>query len=460
MSFEFIKKIGQGTYGQVFIGKYLKPSKDEFKNKEFAIKRILKRNELFNEVLKEISVLVSFQHPNLLNAIDLVVDEKYLYIVTPLARMNLREFLKTTKLNFQQVEIIINNIRSGLAHLHLNDLLHLDLKPENILLMPPELSHKKESKESNSRWVIGDFGLTNFRKALIHREESYLITTPYRPPEFFCSSTFRNTPNNIFSNKADLWSFGIIGFEILTSYLLQENVNFWLHSGFFDQWVEGAKLSAVKNQTVYNLLKMAQAPLLLKHKLNLKKSCETLPKIIILDSDRNLDSNFILKQVFPNINIKPLNQIPVLKLRESIKIYIQSAYKQLHYNPRKRTNLTKPKLLKVFTPTSKLKLLKIEEKLWIFISQVFPIPRNILEEQYMSIIKMKRKLQKDNASEFQEILLITFLLLLIWGDPIDEILDQRYLEYLELNMSLSSFMKQMWKMVELQKKKSILKAIL
>ncbi len=86
-------------------------------------------------------------------------------------------------------------IVQGYKALHGNKILHRDLKPENIIM---------KDKESIK---IADFGF-----AISHQEadeEKLLVGSPlYMPLE--------TLQKNIYSEKNDIWSMGIVLFEMLT----------------------------------------------------------------------------------------------------------------------------------------------------------------------------------------------------------------------------------------------------
>lgn len=97
-------------------------------------------------------------------------------------------------------QIILIGIASGMMFLHNNNIAHCDLKPDNILL------------DDNYHPLIADFGLSkNYNSG--HTENSMICGTAiYIPPE-----ELSNNPSNQHSKeKADVYSFGILMYKLLT----------------------------------------------------------------------------------------------------------------------------------------------------------------------------------------------------------------------------------------------------
>ena len=98
--------------------------------------------------------------------------------------------------NHTNIAIIIVGIVLGMRHVHRLSVLHRDLKPSNILLDKQYHPH------------IGDFGLSriyNDASSLTHE-----VGTPaYMAPELF--------EEGAYSNKIDVFSFGLILYELLTT---------------------------------------------------------------------------------------------------------------------------------------------------------------------------------------------------------------------------------------------------
>lgn len=108
---------------------------------------------------------------------------------------------------------MFRQICSGLRHLHKNDIVHRDLKPENILL------------DSCGNVKISDFGQATTTPLILQQQPSaylassnddlrtsqtgYVGTSLYVAPELL-----KYAAKSIYSGKVDIYSFGIIFFEM------------------------------------------------------------------------------------------------------------------------------------------------------------------------------------------------------------------------------------------------------
>ncbi len=117
---------------------------------------------------------------------------------------NLKQLLANRKLGISEKIFIVNSLLSGIAFLHSNQIIHRDLKPSNILI--------SEDHEGHYIPKIADFGLSK----IIDDDAGLLIsnsfqggTLEYSPPEQLFGKHL--------SYNADLWSYGVICYEVLTS---------------------------------------------------------------------------------------------------------------------------------------------------------------------------------------------------------------------------------------------------
>jgi serine/threonine protein kinase len=133
---------------------------------------------------------------NIMPIAETGVTETHYVILMPLAECSLRGHLNANggKLKANEAIEVIKQIATGLESLE-STVVHRDLKPENILLF-----------EGN--WCIADFGIARYAEATTAGDtKKFAMTSPYASPEQW--------KNERATFKSDIYSLGIIGFEIL-----------------------------------------------------------------------------------------------------------------------------------------------------------------------------------------------------------------------------------------------------
>ena len=187
--------LGKGGFGEVLKAKH-KMSDNHFALKVLEKEKIIKSN-LVDQVNKEIDILYRCNHPHIIRLINHFEDEENVYLVLEFAENgNLFNKLKNKK-RFQESEVAQfgREVLAALIYLHTNfevPIVHRDIKPENILL------------DSNDRVKLCDFGWASFIEA---ERKTYCGTPEYLPPEILLNKTQ--------SEKVDMWSYGVLLFELL-----------------------------------------------------------------------------------------------------------------------------------------------------------------------------------------------------------------------------------------------------
>lgn len=180
-----LKLIGKGSFSQVYKG---------FHNDTFqavAIKKITKHVD-DKYVLSEIELMQSLHHPYILKLHEVIRDAHDIFMILEYCNGgNLKNYIKSKQTEYNS--LYIYQIICGLKYLFEKNIIHRDMKPENILI-------------DRNTIKICDFG---FAKEI---KENDLLNT-------FCGSPLYMAPEilsfHTYSDKADVWSLGVIIYEII-----------------------------------------------------------------------------------------------------------------------------------------------------------------------------------------------------------------------------------------------------
>ncbi|XP_062220518.1 uncharacterized protein LOC133919950 [Phragmites australis] len=204
---EEIRELGSGTYGAVYHGKW--------RGCDVAIKRIKascftgrpsERERLIADFWKEALILSSLHHPNVVSFYGVVRDgpDGSLATVTEfMVNGSLKQFLrkKDRTIDRRKRVILAMDAAFGMEYLHGKNIVHFDLKCENLLV------NMRDPQRPICK--IGDLGLSKVKQ---HTLVSGGIrgTLPWMAPELLSGKS------NMVSEKIDVYSFGIVMWELLT----------------------------------------------------------------------------------------------------------------------------------------------------------------------------------------------------------------------------------------------------
>ena len=146
--YEIIKKLGSGTFGQVY--------KVQNKNNKSirAMKKIAKywlNNLNDNEVMKEIEILKNLNHPYIIKLYEYYVTNDYIFLINELCEEgDLQGKIRKIK-KFPEfiVKVIMLQIFKALMYLNEKRIIHGDLKLENILVECYENNNENENRKND-----------------------------------------------------------------------------------------------------------------------------------------------------------------------------------------------------------------------------------------------------------------------------------------------------------------------
>ncbi|TVU20747.1 hypothetical protein EJB05_30342, partial [Eragrostis curvula] len=203
----FSQRLGGGGFGSVYRGVVNNEST------EVAVKKLEGLRQGDKQFRTEVNTLGLIQHVNLVRLIGFCSsgdDKMLVYEYMPNGSLDAFLFGKTSSVpNWRDRYAIMLGIARGLAYLHegcRECIIHCDIKPENILL-DKDLTPK-----------IADFGMAK----LVGRDFSWVLTTMRGTIGYLAPEWISGTPISV---KADVYSFGMVLFELISGRRNTENYN-------------------------------------------------------------------------------------------------------------------------------------------------------------------------------------------------------------------------------------------
>ncbi|KAG6770101.1 hypothetical protein POTOM_025769 [Populus tomentosa] len=223
------RTIGEGTFAKV------KLAVDTTNGNQVAIKimdkNMVMQSDLKNQVQREIRTMKLLHHPNIVRIHEVIGTKTKIFMVmeyisggqladklvriiqvaasaiprvsvsldisNPVRTLFTQSYAK--KLNESEARTIFHQLIDAVDYCHTRGVYHRDLKPENLLL------------DSKGNLKVSDFGLSAFHKP------ASMLTTACGSPCYVAPELIAN--KGYHGEAADVWSCGIILFELLSGYL-------------------------------------------------------------------------------------------------------------------------------------------------------------------------------------------------------------------------------------------------
>nr|XP_041569162.1 serine/threonine-protein kinase PAK 3-like [Taeniopygia guttata] len=193
-----LENIGSGTFGDVCRALNTATG-GEVAIKKINLQGLIRKEADFNELM----VMKMNKHPNIVNYLkSCLVDEQLWLVMEYMDGGTLSDVISKTYLCEDEMAAISRECLQGLNFLHSNHMIHRDVKSSNILL------------RTDGSVKLADSGLSAQLTPEQSRRSSVASTSGWMAPEVVTGQAY--------GPKADVWSFGIVGIE-----MVEQEVPYW-----------------------------------------------------------------------------------------------------------------------------------------------------------------------------------------------------------------------------------------
>jgi len=221
---------------------------------KILIKSKVKSLSGLRRIQREIKVLRTVRHPNIVKLVNILHSPKHIYLMMELAGgKDLFEFFDENPKGVGCTNVakqIVLGIALPLCYIHhVMGICHRDLKPENILLSPPNIHHASNNGLSNITYKnirICDFGQcarctsTKSQNREGYEKDIFLLKELSGSPGFFAPEMILGGEEGYDGRLADIWSLGCIMLELTRG-----------HGDFCKDWMTSYDYHVLQDETSF-----------------------------------------------------------------------------------------------------------------------------------------------------------------------------------------------------------------
>lgn len=227
--------LGSGSFSTVFLGLQISTGIS------VAVKKIdLSKQKDLDRIMIEIDIMKKMNHPHIITYYDVIKKPDYWYIIMEHCNYGtLEDVIKYNKkltdsfgdttINLEyEAHYYLNQLKNALNYIRKLGYVHRDIKPQNILLVnnsqdpvkgfvdlnldllfDSDLGSNQKNYHSGQKLIVklADFGLAKYTDTKDLMSKTICGTPFYMAPELLIDGEY--------NSKVDLWSFGVIMYEML-----------------------------------------------------------------------------------------------------------------------------------------------------------------------------------------------------------------------------------------------------
>jgi len=223
--FILLEQIGKGSYGKIYL------AFDKKQEKKVALKIINKNfldilNKTEEAFIEQYMLKICNENKNIINLLGcFTTKEKLIFVLDYYKNGNFEDYLKNIQtenglLSYETAKFYLAEILNILKYLQKNNISHLDLKPNNFLL--DSRLHLKLIDFSTAKIQNKKFNLKT-KKFELNEEKKINLNNFIGTPQYCSPEILNNNVQNFFT--CDIWSFGIIMYELFHNKTPFDNYN-------------------------------------------------------------------------------------------------------------------------------------------------------------------------------------------------------------------------------------------